>query len=157
MQSCISLRASLLMIFAAISWPQSALAQSTINPGVPAAGSPLSSAPVRANFGAAHNDINTLYLFLNPLGMPYGGAGAALTPSAGGLVYSGASSLAILNGTATAGRIPLSGANAAPAWSMSTWPATAAQGTMLNAGTANTWTATATPTLGQAWRCHGMP
>ncbi len=155
MQSCISLRASLLMIFAAISWPQSALAQSTINPGVPAAGSPLSSAPVRANFGAAHNDINTLYLFLNPLGMPYGGAGAALTPSAGGLVYSGASSLAILNGTATAGQIPLSGANAAPAWSMSTWPATAAQGTMLNAGTANTWTATATPTLGQAGAVTG--
>ena len=37
------------------------LAQSTINPNIPAQGSALSSQPIRNNFQAAQNDINTLY------------------------------------------------------------------------------------------------
>jgi hypothetical protein len=37
-----------------------ALAQSTVNPSVPAVNAPLSSAPVRSNFGAAYSDINGL-------------------------------------------------------------------------------------------------
>lgn len=37
-----------------------AFAASTINPTIPAANSPLSSAPMRANFQAAYNDINNI-------------------------------------------------------------------------------------------------
>lgn len=40
--------------------------QSTINPGVPAANSSLSSAPIRANFQAAYNDINRLFTAISP-------------------------------------------------------------------------------------------
>lgn len=82
------------------------------------------------------------------LGLPAGGTNAALTASNGGLVYSTGSALAILSGTATAGQIPQSGASAAPSWSTATYPATAAQGTILNAGSANVLSATATPVLG---------
>jgi hypothetical protein len=151
MQSCINPRAALLALLATVllAWPVHA--QSTINPRIPAANSTLSSAPIRGNFQAAYNDINGLYAsFLNPLAMPFGGTGAALTPSNGGIVYSNASSLAILTGTSTARHMLQSGASTTPAWSTATWPATAAQGTVLNAGTLNAWSATATPTLGQA-------
>lgn len=51
------------------------------------------------------------------LGLTRGGTAASLTASNGGIVYSGASSLAILNGTATAGLPLLSGSSAAPSWS----------------------------------------
>jgi hypothetical protein len=37
-----------------------AFAQSTVNPGIPAQGSTLSSSPIRGNFTAAYNDINGL-------------------------------------------------------------------------------------------------
>ena len=52
-----------------------------------------------------------------------GGTNASLTASTGGIVYSGASAMAILGGTATAGQILRSGATAAPTWSTSTYPA----------------------------------
>lgn len=71
-----------------------------------------------------------------------------LTASNGGIVYSGTTNLAILAGTATAGQMLRSGASTTPAWSTATWPATAAAGTMLAAGTSNVISATATPTLG---------
>lgn len=58
------------------------------------------------------------------VGLTYGGTAAALTASTGGIVYSGASALAILSGTATAQQMLQSGASAAPAWSTTTWPAT---------------------------------
>lgn len=79
-----------------------------------------------------------------------GGTNANLTASIGGIVYSTASALDILSGTATAGQIVRSGASSAPSWSTSTYPATSAAGTILASGTANTITATATPTLGIA-------
>lgn len=41
---------------------------STINPGIPAAGSPISSAPIRANFQSAYNDVNTIYGKLGAFG-----------------------------------------------------------------------------------------
>lgn len=82
------------------------------------------------------------------LGLPAGGTNAALVASNGGLVYSTASELAILSGTATAGQIPRSGSSAAPSWSTATYPATAAQGTLLAAGSANVIAGTATPVLG---------
>jgi hypothetical protein len=52
------------------------------------------------------------------------GTGASLTASNGGIVYSDASAMAILAGTATAGRMLQSGSNAAPSWSTATYPAT---------------------------------
>lgn len=45
-----------------------------------------------------------------------GGSNASLTASNGGVVYSGASSLAVLAGTVTANQCLLSGSNAAPTW-----------------------------------------
>ncbi len=62
------------------------------------------------------------------LSLARGGSNANLTASNGGLVYSTASAMAILAGTATAGQIPRSGTSAAPSWSTATYPATAAAG-----------------------------
>lgn len=73
-----------------------------------------------------------------------------LTASNGGIVYSGATNLAILAGTATARQMLQSGASTTPAWSTATWPATTAAGTLLVSSTANTVTATSTPVLGVA-------
>lgn len=84
------------------------------------------------------------------LGLSGGGSNANLTASNGGIIYSTASAMAVLAGTATAGQMLQSGSSAAPAWSTATWPGTAAAGTMLNAGSLNVWSATATPTLGVA-------
>lgn len=84
------------------------------------------------------------------LSLARGGTNANLTASNGGIVYSDASAMAILSGTATAGQIIRSGSSAAPSWSTSTYPATSSAGTILASGTANTITATATPTLGVA-------
>jgi hypothetical protein len=151
-----TLFAALAMIGVLLGACDFAQAQSTINPNIPAANSSLSSAPVRANFQAAYNDINAIYTTLaNPLALNRGGTNAALTASAGGIVYSGASSLAILAGTSTANQMLLSGSSAAPSWSTATWPSTAAQGTLLNAGTLNTWSATASPVLGVASVTNG--
>lgn len=54
-----------------------------------------------------------------------GGTGASLAASAGGIFYSGAAAGAILSGTATANKMLLSGATAAPTWSTSTIPTSA--------------------------------
>jgi len=104
----------------------------------------LGGAPNTALLGATSLTLG----WTGQLGLTRGGTGASLTASNGGLVYSNGSSLAILAGTATAGQIPRSGANAAPSWSTATYPSTAAAGTILNAGTANVISATAQPTLG---------
>lgn len=82
------------------------------------------------------------------LALSRGGTNANLIASNGGLVYSGASGLAILSGTATANQIPLSGSSAAPSWSTTTYPATTSAGTVLGSSSANVIAATATPTLG---------
>lgn len=79
-----------------------------------------------------------------------GGTNASLVASNGGIAYSDASALTILSGTATAGQIVRSGSSAAPSWSTATYPATAAAGTILAAGTLNTIAGTSTPTLGVA-------
>ena len=57
--------------------------------------------------------------------MSLGGAGASLTANNGGILYSGASNLAILAGTATANKLLMSGATSAPYWSNSTYPSSA--------------------------------
>ena len=59
------------------------------------------------------------------VGMSYGGTGASLTASNGGIVYSTASAMAVLSGTATANKMLLSGSTAAPTWSTSTIPTSA--------------------------------
>lgn len=85
-----------------------------------------------------------------------GGTNANLTANNGGIVYSSASALAILAGTATANQVLLSGSSTTPAWSTNTYPVTATAGTVLAAGTANTITATASPTHGIAASVTGQ-
>lgn len=71
------------------------------------------------------------------LGLTRGGTAASLTASNGGIVYSNASTLAVLAGTATAGQMLQSGASTTPAWSTSTYPATNGISTLLYASSAN--------------------
>jgi hypothetical protein len=95
------------------------------------------------------------------LGLANGGSNANLAASNGGIVYSGASALAILAGTGTAGQCLLSGSNAAPTWgscsgaaavssvsnsdsTLTVSPTTGAVVASLNLGHANTWTAAQT-------------
>jgi len=63
--------------------------------------------------------INTLTLG-DTLDLIYGGTNAALVASAGGVVYSTASALAILAGVSTSNRVLLSQNGAAPIWSTAT-------------------------------------
>lgn len=72
------------------------------------------------------------------LGLTRGGTNASLTASNGGIVYSTASALAILSGTATARQMLQSGASGAPAWSTATWPATTTINQILYSSSANT-------------------
>lgn len=71
------------------------------------------------------------------LGLTRGGTAASLAASNGGMLYSTASALAVLAGTATAGQIIRSGSSSAPSWSTATYPATAAQGDVLIGSAAN--------------------
>lgn len=73
-----------------------------------------------------------------------GGTFANLTASNGGIVWSNATQMQILAGTATANQLLLSGSTATPAWSTSTYPATNAINTLLYASAANTMSALAT-------------
>ena len=67
-----------------------------------------------------------------------GGTNANLTASNGGIVYSTASSLAILSGTATAGQILRSGSSTAPTWSTATYPSTTTVNQLLFSSATNT-------------------
>jgi len=60
-----------------------------------------------------------------------------LTASNGGIVYSGATNLAILAATATARQMLQSGASTTPAWSTTTWPATTTINRILFSSSAN--------------------
>lgn len=60
-----------------------------------------------------------------PLILTSGGTNASLVASNGGIVYSDASKMQILSGTATASKMLLSGSSAAPSWSTSTIPTSA--------------------------------
>lgn len=59
------------------------------------------------------------------LGLTRGGSNANLVASNGGIVWSNASQMQILAGTATASKMLLSGATATPSWSTSTIPTSA--------------------------------
>lgn len=69
------------------------------------------------------------------LSLTRGGTNASLTASNGGIIYSTATAMAVLSGTATAGQMLRSGASGAPSWSTATYPATA--GTSGNVLTSN--------------------
>ena len=72
------------------------------------------------------------------LSLTRGGTNASLTASNGGVVWSNATQLQILSGTATANQILLSGSTATPAWSTATYPATAgASGNVLTSDGTN--------------------
>lgn len=71
------------------------------------------------------------------LGLSNGGTNASLTASNGGIIYSTASAMAVLSGTATANQVLLSGSSGAPSWSTATYPATTTVNQLLYSGTAN--------------------
>jgi len=73
-----------------------------------------------------------------PLDLPRGGTSASLTASNGGIVYSTASAMAILSGTATANQIILSGAGAAPSFSTATYLPTLVANQLVYASATNT-------------------
>ena len=77
------------------------------------------------------------YTFTSTIGLINGGTGANLTASNGGIVYSTASAMAILSGTATANQIILSGASTTPAWSTATYPAATTVNQLLYSSSAN--------------------
>lgn len=74
----------------------------------------------------------------------HGGTNAALTASNGGIVWSNATQLQILAGTATSRQMLQSGSSATPAWSTATWPATTTINQILYSSGANTVTGLAT-------------
>ena len=73
-----------------------------------------------------------------PLILAWGGTNANLTASNGGLVYTDASKMAILSGTATANQIPLSGSSSAPSWSTATYLSTLVANELVYASASNT-------------------
>ena len=72
-----------------------------------------------------------------PISLAKGGAAAALIASNGGILYSTATTLAILAGTATANRVLLSGSSTTPAWSTATYPATTTVSRLLYSSSTN--------------------
>lgn len=88
------------------------------------------------------------YAFTTTIGLLNGGTGANLTASNGGIVYSTASAMAILSGTATANQVLLSGSSTAPTWSTATYPATTTQNQILYSSALNTITGLATANNG---------
>lgn len=66
-----------------------------------------------------------------------GGSNANLTASNGGIVYSTASAMGILSGTATAGQMLRSGASTTPSWSTNTFPSTTPVSNLLYASSSN--------------------
>jgi hypothetical protein len=64
----------------------------------------------------------TLANISGTLGLASGGTNASLAASNGGIVYSSATQLQILGGTATANKLLVSGASGAPSWSTPTFP-----------------------------------
>jgi hypothetical protein len=71
------------------------------------------------------------------LGLTRGGSNASLAASNGGIIYSTASAMAVLSGTATARQMLQSGASTTPSWSTTTWPATTTINRILYSSSAN--------------------
>lgn len=88
--------------------------------------------------------ITTGYWNSSVIPLAYGGTNANNTASAGGIVWSDASKLNILAGTATANQVLLSGDAATPAWSTATYPASTTINQILYSSANNTITGLAT-------------
>lgn len=84
-----------------------------------------------------------------PFAMSQGGSGAALTASNGGIIYSTATTMAVLAGTATAGQLLASQASTAPIWTTPTYPTTSGGSgkVLISDGTNNVYS---TPTFPNA-------
>lgn len=80
----------------------------------------------------------TAQIVSTPISLTNGGTAASLTASNGGIVYSTASTLAILSSTATANQVLLSGSSTTPAWSTTTYPATTTAKQILYSSATNT-------------------
>lgn len=78
------------------------------------------------------------------LGLTNGGTNASLVASNGGIFYSSGTAGAILAGTPTGRQMLQSGASTTPAWSTTTWPATATVNRLLYASATNAVTDLAT-------------
>lgn len=72
------------------------------------------------------------------LSLARGGTNSSLTASNGGIIYSTASSMAVLSGTATANQVLLSGSSIAPTWSTATYPSTTTINQLLYSSSNNT-------------------
>lgn len=72
------------------------------------------------------------------IALNHGGTNAALTASNGGIVWSNATQMQILAGTATANQMLQSGSTATPSWSTATWPATTTINQLLYSSADNT-------------------
>lgn len=88
------------------------------------------------------------------LGLTRGGTNSSLTASNGGVVYSDASSLQILSGTATAGKLLASQSSVAPIWTTPTYPTTSGTSgkVLISDGTNNVYS---TPTFPNASATSG--
>jgi hypothetical protein len=76
----------------------------------------------------------TTFSLTAPVTLSLGGTNnASLSASNGGIVWSDASKLNVLAGTATANQILMSGASTTPAWSTTTYPTTSATGDLVYA------------------------
>lgn len=71
------------------------------------------------------------------LSLARGGSNANLTASNGGIIYSTATAMAVLSGTATAGQLLQSGSSSAPNWTTTTYPSTNAINTIMYASSSN--------------------
>lgn len=89
------------------------------------------------------------------LSLTRGGTGASLVANNGGVVYSDATGLAILNNPGGSGRTVLSQTGAAPIWSTAGYPGSAGTGTILNAQSTNNISATRTAIIGAAGNATG--
>lgn len=111
----------------------------TSNSGVPSISSTLPSA-VQLNITNL-GTITTGVWNGSLIPLAFGGTNANLIASNGGIVWSNASQMQILSGTATAGQVLVSGSNSAPSWSTATFPTSVGSaGTVIRSNGAN-WVA----------------
>ena len=92
-----------------------------------------------------------------PVALANGGTNASIAASNGGIVWSNATQLQVLAGTATAGQILRSGASAAPSWSTATFPATTTINELLYSSAGNVVAGLATVAAGVLTTSSSVP
>lgn len=109
----------------------------------------LGGAPTTALLTAASLTLG----WTGQLSLARGGSNASLTASNGGIVWTNATQMQVLAGTATASQMLQSGSTGSPSWSTTTWPATSTAGRILYSTFNNTigeLTTTARSVLGSS-------